>query len=1014
MIRRSLILCLLGFLYFPLLGQNTIDRSSSLNVFNRGLTLLESNNYAAARSVFEQYIQSEPSSQMLAEAKYYQAYCAMMLFNDDAEYLFENFVAEYPSNSKSIMAFFELGNYYYRNNKYKEAITAFEKVKAYNLSPAERFELKFKLGYSYFTQKDFDHALENFKYSQQTDNAFQGASAYYAGFIEIERTNYDDALTYLKIAENKDAYKNVVPPMITRVYYGKKDYDQVITYAQSTFLAGTNVKNISEMELMLADAYYFRKDYRNAFKYFESSLERKGGKSTVEVLYKTGFTAYESGFFRQAVDYLKKAALDKEKIGQYASYYLGLSYLRLDNKPFAITAFENASKQEFDKTIQFESMFYLGKLNFEEGRYAAAIPALTKYNQSEHSSVNREEVDALISESYLLTEDVDAALEYIESLPVKTDKVKQIYQLVTYRKATALFNAGRYREAVQTFNLSLNYPFDKETTLASYFWIGEAYAIGRMLKEAQNAYEMVLKNDPSNVSETTIKARYGLGYSHYNLKNYNRALPHFKLYVEEGRSSPNKYFYYDALLRLADCYYAIKDYNTSISIYNRSIQAGGAEGDYCNYQISLIYGIKGDLSKAQLYLDKVIEIKHSVYYDDALYQKAELYFENGDYNRAIQGFSTLIKEQSTSPFIPYALINRAISYSNLQQSDNSIADYKTVIDNYPRHQASNNALMGLQEALTSTNRSSEFNEYLEKYKLLNPDGQDLSNIEFDAAKNMYFNQDYNGAIAAFNQYIRNYGQNSFEDEVYYYLGESYYRAKEYKNAISAFESVIKILNTKWKNRSIRRLAMLNDLIGDYGKTLEYYDRLEKVAANKREEYDAWEGLMKAYYYNEKYDSTIFYASKILNTGTFSVNTQNLTQLFAGKAYLAKGEYEEAIDYLLATVNTAKDVNGAEAQYLIAEIFHNEEQFQNSNEALFDLNENYGIYEEWIGKSFLLIADNYISMDEIFQAKATLNSVIEKSPIEDIVVTAKEKLLEIENIAKSITENEIIQVDTLQE
>ena len=115
MLKRFSFLFLLVMLYLPLAGQNTIDRSSSLNIFNKGIKLLESNNYAAARSSFEQYIKTDPSSEMLAEAKYYQAYCAMMLFNDDAEYLFENFVEEYPSNSKSMMAYFELGNYYYRN-----------------------------------------------------------------------------------------------------------------------------------------------------------------------------------------------------------------------------------------------------------------------------------------------------------------------------------------------------------------------------------------------------------------------------------------------------------------------------------------------------------------------------------------------------------------------------------------------------------------------------------------------------------------------------------------------------------------------------------------------------------------------------------------------------------------------------------------------------------------------------------------------------------------------------------
>jgi tetratricopeptide (TPR) repeat protein len=155
---------------------------------------------------------------------------------------------------------------------------------------------------------------------------------------------------------------------------------------------------------------------------------------------------------------------------------------------------------------------------------------------------------------------------------------------------------------------------------------------------------------------------------------------------------------------------------------------------------------------------------------------------------------------------------------------------------------------------------------------------------------------------------------------------------------------------------------------------------------------------------------LVYASKILDAGAYSVNTENLTQLYAGKAYLAKGEHQEAIDYLLATVNTAKDVNGAEAQYIIAKIFHDEGQYQNSNEALFDLNENFGIYEEWIGKSFLLIAENYIAMDELFQAKATLNSVIENSPDSGIVTIAVEKLLEIEDV----TRENMIPADTLEE
>ena len=43
----------------------------------------------------------------------------------------------------------------------------------------------------------------------------------------------------------------------------------------------------------------------------------------------------------------------------------------------------------------------------------------------------------------------------------------------------------------------------------------------------------------------------------------------------------------------------------------------------------------------------------------------------------------------------------------------------------------------------------------------------------------------------------------------------------------------------------------------------------------------------------------------------------------------------------------------------------------------------------------MIAENYTAMDEIFQAKATLNSIIENSPQEDVVKIAKDRLAVLE-------------------
>ena len=110
----------------------------------------------------------------------------------------------------------------------------------------------------------------------------------------------------------------------------------------------------------------------------------------------------------------------------------------------------------------------------------------------------------------------------------------------------------------------------------------------------------------------------------------------------------------------------------------------------------------------------------------------------------------------------------------------------------------------------------------------------------------------------------------------------------------------------------------------------------------------------------------------------------------------KGNLEKAKDHFITTINKAKDQYGAEAQYLLAKIQYEQEKYDSSLETLFDLNDKFNNYDQWVGKSFLLIAENYIAKDEIFQAKATLNSLIDNHPMESIKEKAKKKLKELKN------------------
>ncbi|MEL6359212.1 MAG: hypothetical protein AAFQ01_04660, partial [Bacteroidota bacterium] len=66
-------------------------------------------------------------------------------------------------------------------------------------------------------------------------------------------------------------------------------------------------------------------------------------------------------------------------------------------------------------------------------------------------------------------------------------------------------------------------------------------------------------------------------------------------------------------------------------------------------------------------------------------------------------------------------------------------------------------------------------------------------------------------------------------------------------------------------------------------------------------------------------------------------------------------------------------------------------YQQSLKALFELNKQFPAYKAWTNQGFLLIADNYIALEEIFQAKATLQSIIDNAEEKNIVAAARKKL-----------------------
>lgn len=985
-------------------AQATLSQSKSDTYFQSGIDKMEHHQFGAAMDDFEQFLLTRPTNDpRVMEAEYFRAYCAVTLLHSDGEKLLSQFVADNPKHPRSVSAYFDLATFFYDEKNYAKASYYFTKVNFPSLSEEQRTVGRFKWGYALFSQRNLLGALDQFNTVKSLGGQYGPASSYYAGFIELSVGDFDNARTDFQRAEKSPSYATIVPPLIATTYLRQGKDNELIAYVEPLL----NREDIptDELSLLIAEAWFRKGEYARALPQYESYIEghENAGRS---VYTRAGYAAWLSSNDVLALNYLKRAASDADSVGMYASYLLGTVYLKRGEKPLALTAFETSKQFKKDPRLAEESLFLSAKINYDLGRSDLAIrefeSVLGLYPQSTHT----QEIKELLAQAYVNANNYNKAIAYIESLPHRTPAVDRAYQKATYLKGTEFYNKEDFPQAAASFKKSLEFRMDSRLTAEASFWLGETYAVGKRYEEAVPHYEEAL-SQPGLSNELILAIRYGLGYAQYNMQRYDKALVSFKDYVSRASGEAN---YADGVLRLADCQYVLKSYGEALSSYRKVIQLKSVDSEYAHLQSGLILAIQHQFSEAKSELGGVARNTASRYMEEALYQLGQIELEQGNYPSAIHQFTTLINTSKTTRYVPFAYSRRAAANYNLKNYGQTADDYIAVVEKFPSHPVVQDVLLPLQEALRLSGRVDEFDKHLAQFKQANPDAKGIESVEFESAKSHYFNQQYPKAIEALSAFVRNYPESSQASEARYYQAESYYRLKDYPKSLDGHQEVAKDVAFPLMSKVVGRIAELEFKLQHYELAVTAFHRLRAIATNKKDEHAALNGLMESYFLLAEYDSADRYARSLQQLAGVSPTVQSKSSLYLGKSAKARGDYDTAKDEFLTTINGAQDENGAEAKYLLAEVFYLTGDHTMCYETVIALNRDFSAYEDWVGKSFLLLADNYVATNEIFQAKGTLRSLIENFPRQDVRDLAKERLKGIEEKERK-KEAEILKSDT---
>jgi len=881
-------------------------------------------------------------------------------------------------NRKSTRSFLlkEYGKFQFNQGKFKLSIKFLE------LLDKKDSESNYLLGLSLFNDKNYSDAK---KYLDLlNDDKYLNDKNYLLGVIAYLNNNFKESLEYFNVIEKEEIKRKFLQYQIS-IYFLNGQYNRATELLKSI---NDDVENADYCYYYIGKSYFELNDYKNTLEVF-SKINKKLDRDD-EIHFTKAYSYYMLKDYDIAKIQFKTLTEKRNNYSQVSSFYLGMIFLDQKEINIAKNYFYAAYRNDFNETYTKRSLLNYAKTIYELGDHDLSIAVLEKMKNL-YPSFKNDEVESLLSENYFMTNNYSKIIQYLNTKKNISDDDKIKFQYVTYQKGINEFNRGNFKNSIGYFNLSQRYTLDKNIYLKSVKNKAEAYFIGNNF---QLSIDEILKILDNLSSSNTVELNLLLGYSYFNINDYKNASFYLKKYID-AKSDNYSSEDIDPLLRLADSYYASKQFLKSIDTYNQLLSLDESNKNYINYQIGLCYYGINNFTKSIEFMDKVIINSEESLDDDATFRKAQIYFENSEFDKSIENYTKVIEEYRFSSYVPYSYLNRATSYFNLRAYDQAEVDYLYILNNIKDSDLQSQSILGLQKTVSYTDNFSQLNKLINTYKDNFPDNDNIKIIQFDNFRNLYFNQKYKELIEYVND-INISGENIYNSyETNYFLAESYYKLNQLENAENTYNILIDSINSKYYSRSLNRLANINLKLKLYDKSLEFYKSLELNSKNNRERVDAYIGSLTNYYFLKKYDSVHYYSSLINNYDKISFNNRNKINLLNAKSFIDKGNFSNAIDMLLTTINLVKDESAVEANYLLAKIFYDQSLETQALETLYSLNENFSNYDYWVGKSYLLIAEIFMSMGESFQAKATLESLLENTEINEIKNNAEELLNKIQ-------------------
>ena len=964
----------------------------------------QQDDFATAKSLYQKGLYSQAASlfakQKTQESQGYYVLSLVCQKAEGYEAAMAAYANAYPASGLQPMIDYKHGLNLFDDGEYEKAKKLLAALNSDALSDREKSEQAFKIAYSHYSTGDGEAALHYIKKLDRLPRSdYHAAGAYLAGYIQYEKSRFKEAEERFNESRKDPRFTEISNYYIADCRFRSKDYKYLTVNAEKLYkeAAPERKPNIARI---ISESYLVMGDTQKAQEYFAKVEQSSALKDRSDWFY-AGSLMYAAGDYKGAITNFDMMKERTDSLGQIAEYQMGYSHIKTGDKVSALGCFKAAAALDFDPVIKEDALFNGAKLAFDLNHdptvfneYIAKYPAKEK----------NEMIYEYMALAALYDKDYARAIEEYDKIDELNQDQRNNYMKANYLRANQLMAGGSWRDAVPYLKATTYYA-DKRSALnqLSRYWMAEAAFRDGDMEQARSIY-----NDLYNISALDNRSEgktlpYNIAYTYLREDNPEQAHRWFQKYIGTGDKSVRR----DALVRMGDCDYVLRNYAAAAKTYGTAVKEFGSNDDaYALYQEAMSEGLAGKKDAKLKLLAKAKGLAADVpYRNESVYELGRTYVSLNKNSEATACYKDLVSKSKDTTIIAQSLIGLGMIAVNEKKYEDAATYYKKVVSELPESQFTEDALMAMESVYQAMGKSEEYVAYTET---LGPKGQrseaDKERILFAGAEQTFIAGNYTKALSSLMSFKEKYPQSEHSSAVDYYIANCYNNLDNKDMAVDTYNIVLADEGASYREAAAVEQSRLLYGMERFADAYKAYELLSRIGKFEENLHTAKLGMMESAFKARQFDDCIAASDLVLADKSSDKEEKLEAKYLKAKSLHQTSQRDAAFKIFKELAADTKTLYGAEAKFLMVQDAYDRGKFQEVQDLVYGFAQAGSASDYYLAKAFLVLGDSFADQEEFAQAKATFESLRDGYTAygadDDIPEAVRMRLEKLEEITKS--------------